>query len=92
MAAVMPAMTTSVVAATARLTTAIGGGRFATARGCRFTAHRLAATVITVMPVSAAATAEQPGVGLRLKNHQDGEHRRNNQHHSNQISFHQSTS
>jgi hypothetical protein len=35
------------------------------------------------MPVSAAATAKQPRVGLGLKDHQDGDHRRHDQHHSN---------
>jgi hypothetical protein len=85
---------TSVIATAIAGATTISGRRFATtidrrsfaASWCRFAADR---PVTTVMPMSATAPTEQPGVGLRFQNHQDGEHRRQDQHHSNEISLHQ---
>ena len=96
MMAVMPPMTTTIVAAA--VASAVRGCRFASAAISRerlqpaagaVPVHSTPVGAASVMPVSAAATAKQPRVGLRLENHQDGEYGRHNQHHSNKISLHQ---
>jgi hypothetical protein len=101
---IVPVMPTSkqpspaVMAVAAVIAAAIAVSAAAIAHhGVRFAARRrmMRMTTITATPATpaaAAAAAKEPGVGLRLKAHDDDAHRRQTQRQSDQVSLHRSTS